>query len=155
MKKRKVFDSLNYFLHYLSYLSIVFALAAGYYQVRSFMVSRWSGHYNQQAFTNHFILSLTMWGFFMALLSLSDSERLTAKEIESIRRKRIRMRKSIGIIIVSSLATIVTGFFLLLFRQDQLQGVAIICFGTGLLGMARLLLDRLKFVETLPEESAT
>lgn len=149
---QSVFESLNSFLHYLSYLSVFFALAAGYYQVRALLAFRGSNPDHQQASLHHFILSLTMWGFFMALLSLSDSERMTAKEIEGIRRKRVRMRRNIVVIIVSSLITIVMGFFLLLSRQDQLQGVAITCFGTGLLGMARLLLGRLKYVETLPGE---
>lgn len=136
----------------MSYLAYIFPPAAVYFQIQAFRAIWWSPTPDRPLFVSHSLVSLSLWGFFMAFLSLSDSERMSPTEIDQTWRQRVLLRRVVWIMTFASIGTITLGLFLLLWAKDQLQGVAIICFGTGLLGMARLALDRLSHTLTIRAE---
>lgn len=145
--------TLSSFLHRLSLLALVFVPAALYFQFRAFQVAFWSAVADREAFVSNFLVSLSLWGFYMALQSLADPRCLRSAAIAQTRRAQGLIRKMGWVLAVAGIATSAFGLGLLVLVGDQLQGVAIICFGVGLVGLARAQIDRLRHVLALPVET--
>ena len=156
MKKAKEsrdnLHGLSLLLHGLSHLNVLFMMAALYFQVRSFLFLREGTAAGREQFVTFMVLSFTMWGFFMSLLSLSDNDRLKPAEIRKFRDKQRFFRRLVMFMIVAFLLTVLQGLYFLLVLHNPLQGVAIVSFGMGGLGLGRQMHDRLRHALSLPEE---
>ena len=151
MSEKNPLQAISNLLHVVSRLSLLFALIGVYYQIRAFAAIRVDSPAGEAEFLTNLVLSLTMWGFYMGLLSLSDNDRLKAKEIEKLRRSLRSGRVMVVFLVACSLLSVGLGLYFLLGRRDELVGVALVTFAVGGLGIARLIRERLKYALSLPE----
>lgn len=151
MSEKNPLQAISNLLHVVSRLSLLFALIGIYYQIRAFAAVRADSPAGEAEFLTNLVLSLTMWGFYMGLLSLSDNDRLKPKEIEKLRRSLRSGRVMAVFLVACSLLSVALGLYFLLGRRDELVGVALVTFAVGGLGVARLIRERLKYALSLPE----
>ncbi|MCZ7650539.1 MAG: hypothetical protein M5U13_04975 [Thermoanaerobaculia bacterium] len=150
MSAKNPLQTISNLLHAVSRLGFLFALIGIYYEIRAFAAMRWETPAGEAEFIENLVLSLTMWGFFMGLLSLSDNDRLKPKEIGKFQRNPRAVRTMVVFLVAAALLSVALGLYFLLGRRDELVGVALVTFAVGGLGVARLIRERLKYALSAP-----